>query len=229
MATISEKMLERLLCQFEDKPNIRAVLEVAGEEFEFHSELKRKIRTEIWPDTAVGRQLDMCGEVADISRTVEGSLSVDYFGFPDHGNNSFGKARFYRYGEPYLGSAVLQDSEYRLAIMSKIAKNNTDGGRQSTIDSIKRMFGVNKVVAVNGGNAKMRIGIGRYVSPNELKLINSLDLIIRGAGIGIIYLYWFDSSNGSFGFSRNGRNVGGFAPMGKGVFARVLSIEGSLI
>ena len=113
--------------------------------------------------------------------------------------------------------------------MSKIVKNNTDGGRQSTIDSIKRMFGVNKIVAVNGGNAKMRIGIGRYVSPNELQLINSLDLIIRGAGIGIIYLYWFDSNNGSFGFSRNGRNVGGFAPMGKGVFARVLSIEGSLI
>ena len=228
MLTSKERMLNLLLSQFSDRKIIKALLETIGEEFDFHNTLKKQIRTEIWPDVAVGKQLDMCGEVADISRKVDASMSVDFFGFPDHGNNSFGKARFRRYGEPYLSSSELRDNEYRLAIFSKIAKNTTDGSRQSTIDSIKRMFGVSRVIAINAGNAKMRIGIGRVVTPNELKLRNALDLIIRGAGIGVIYIYWFNGGD-TFGFSRNGKNIGNFVGFGKGTFARILQIEGSLI
>lgn len=228
MLTSKERMLNLLLSQFSDRKIIKALLETIGEEFDFHNTLKKQIRTEIWPDVAVGKQLDMCGEVADISRKVDASMSVDFFGFLDHGNNSFGKARFRRYGEPYLSSSELRDNEYRLAIFSKIAKNTTDGSRQSTIDSIKRMFGVSRVIAINAGNAKMRIGIGRVVTPNELKLINALDLIIRGAGIGVIYIYWFNGGD-TFGFSRDGKNIGNFVGFGKGTFARILQIEGSLI
>lgn len=222
-----DEMLELLLSQFYDKPVIKALLEVIGEEYEYHTKLKQDLRGKIWPATAVGKQLDICGEVADISRMVEGTVSVAYFGFPDHGDNTFGQARFYRYGEPYMGSVVLQDAEYRLAIMSKIAKNTTDGSRQSTIDSIKRMFNISRVVVVNAGNAKIRVGVGRIVRKGELELINNLDLIIRGAGIGLVYFFWFNGGK-TFGFTRKGRNAGNFAPMGKGVFARVLQIEGSL-
>lgn len=222
-----DEMLNLLLSQFYEKPVIKAIVEVIGEEYEWHTKLKEDLRTKIWPTTAVGKQLDLCGEVADISRTIDGTVSVDYFGFPDHGDNSFGQARFYRYGEPYKGSAVLQDTEYRLAVLSKIAKNNTDGSRQSTIDSIKRMFNINRVVVVNAGNAKIRVGIGRIIRKGELELINNLDLIIRGAGIGLVYFFWFNDGK-TFGFTRKGRNVGNFAPMGKGTFARVLQIEGSL-
>lgn len=223
----SERMLGLLLAQFEGKPVIRAILELIGEEFDRMSSVRQDIRTQMWPDVAIGKQLDMCGEVADISRKVDKAIAVDFFGFPDHGNNGFGMARFRRYGEPYLSTSELRDEEYRLAIFSKIAKNTTDGSRQSTIDSIKRMFNISRVIAVNGGNAKMRIGVGRYVTSNELSLINELDLIIRGAGIGIIYFYWFNDGN-TFGFSRGGENPGNFAGFGKGTFARLLQLEGSL-
>lgn len=223
----SERMLGLLLAQFEDKPVIRAILELIGEEFDRMSSVRQDIRTQMWPDVAIGKQLDMCGEVADISRKVDKAIAVDFFGFPDHGNNGFGMARFRRYGEPYLSTSELRDEEYRLAIFSKIAKNTTDGSRQSTLDSIKRMFNISRVVAINGGNAKMRIGIGRYVTANELSLINELDLIIRGAGIGVIYFYWFNDGN-TFGFSRGGENPGNFAGFGKGTFARLLQLEGSL-
>ena len=223
----SGRMLELLLAQFEGKPVIRAILELIGEEFDRMSSVRQDIRTQMWPDVATGKQLDMCGEVADISRKVDKAIAVDFFGFPDHGNNGFGMARFRRYGEPYLSTSELRDEEYRLAIFSKIAKNTTDGSRQSTIDSIKRMFNISRVIAVNGGNAKMRIGVGRYVTSNELSLINELDLIIRGAGIGIIYFYWFNDGN-TFGFSRGGENPGNFAGFGKGTFARLLQLEGSL-
>lgn len=223
----SERMLGLLLAQFEGKPVIRAILELIGEEFDRMSSVRQDIRTQMWPDVAIGKQLDMCGEVADISRKVDKAIAVDFFGFPDHGNNGFGMARFRRYGEPYLSTSELRDEEYRLAIFSKIAKNTTDGSRQSTLDSIRRMFNISRVIAVNGGNAKMRIGVGRYVTSNELSLINELDLIIRGAGIGIIYFYWFNDGN-TFGFSRGGENPGNFAGFGKGTFARLLQLEGSL-
>lgn len=222
-----ERMIGLLLSQFEGKPVIRAILELIGEEFDNMANVRQDIRTQIWPDVAIGKQLDMCGEVAGISRKVDKAIAVDFFGFPNHGDNGFGMARFRRYGEPYLSTSELRDEEYRLAIFSKIAKNTTDGSRQSTLDSIKRMFNISRVVAVNGGNAKMRIGIGRYVTANELSLINELDLIIRGAGIGVIYFYWFNDGN-TFGFSRGGENPGNFAGFGKGTFARLLQLEGSL-
>lgn len=223
----SKRMLGLLLSQFYDKPVTKAILEMIGEEFEMHSEMKQDIRTQIWPDVAIGKQLDMCGEVAGISRKVDQAIAVDFFGFPNHGDNTFGMARFRRYGEPYLSSSELRDEEYRLAIFSKIAKNTSDGGRQSTLDSIKRMFSISRVVAINAGNAKMRVGIGRYVSQNELNLINELDLIIRGAGIGIIYFYWFNDGK-TFGFTRGGNNPGNFVGFGYGTFARILQLEGSL-
>lgn len=224
----SERMLYLLLAQFEGKPVIKALLEVIGEEFDRHESIQEQIRTQIWPDVAVGKQLDMCGEVADISRKVDAVIPGEFFGFPDHGDMTFGTARWYRYGETYLSTSTLRDEDYRLAIFSKIAKNTTDGGRQSTITSIKRMFGVGRVVAANGGNAKMRIGIGRKVQNRELALINTLDLVIRAAGVGVVYFYWFNGGD-TFGFSRRGRNKGNFRGFGAGSFARVLEIEGSLI
>ena len=219
---------DKLLAQYYDKPNINALIELIEEEFERHAKVKNDIATKIWPTTAEGKQLDICGEVVDMSRTVAGSIAADYFGFPDHGDNTFGQARFYRYGEQYLGSATLQDSEYRLAILSKICKNTTDGSRQDTIDSLKRMFDVQRVIVANAGNAKIRVGVGRIVSRNELALINALDLVIRAAGVGIIYFFFFYGAK-TFGFTRKGRNVGQFAPMGQGAFARILQIEGSLM
>lgn len=219
---------DKLLAQYYDKPNINALIELIEEEFERHTKLKNDIATKIWPTTAEGKQLDICGEVVDMPRMIVGSVAGDYFGFPDHGGNTFGQARFYRYGEPYMGSATLQDSEYRLAILSKICKNTTDGSRQDTIDSLKRMFNVKRVVVANAGNAKIRVGVGRIVTRNELALINALDLVIRSAGVGIIYFFFFNGAK-TFGFTRKGRNVGQFAPMGKGAFARIMQIEGSLI
>ena len=223
-----ERMLDLLLSQFEDKRVLSALLKVIAKEYSFQHQLRKDVREKTQLPVAVGAQLDMCGEVADISRMVDKSIPKDFFGFPDHGDNTFGEARFYRHREPYLTSAKLGDAEYRLAIYSKIAKNTTDGSRVSTINSLKKTFQAPKVVAINLGNAKIRVGIGRMVYKNELSIIEALDLMVRSAGVGIAFLYCFNGDK-TFGFSRNGKNKGNFAPMGKGTFARILKIEGSLI
>ena len=92
MGKPTERMLYLLLSQFYDKPVIKAILEVIGEEFEYHEQLKEQIRTQIWPDVAVGKQLDMCGEVADISRKVDAVIGNEFFGFPEHGDKKIGRA-----------------------------------------------------------------------------------------------------------------------------------------
>ena len=69
--TTSERMYNHLLSQFRNKPNIKAFLNAVGNELDSIDKVREQIRTQIWPDTAVGKQLDMCGEVADITRRVE--------------------------------------------------------------------------------------------------------------------------------------------------------------
>lgn len=224
MSTSTERMLNLLLSQFEDKPAIKAILEIVGEEFDFHTKLKEQIHTEIWPHTAVGAQLDICGEVVDIGRTVEMVISKNFFGFPGHGNNTFGEAPFYRYGDVYLSSYSMQDSLYRRAIYAKIAKNTSDGSRKHSIASIKRAFDVEHIVAMNAGNAKARIGLPRKATDDELTLIDTLSLVVRGAGIGFDYFYRYSDAN-TFGFTRGGVNVGNFKGFGVGIFARVLEME----
>ncbi len=226
--TTSERMYNHLLSQFRNKPNIKAFLEAIGAELDEIDRVREQIRTQIWPDTAVGKQLDICGEVADISRRVENAIAMDFFGFPDYGDMGFGQAPFKRLYDNYLKSSTLNDRYYRLAILAKIDKNTTDCSRVSTIRSIKKIFNVNRIVAVNGGNAKMRIGIGRLVTAKESRLIDALNLIIRGAGIGIIYVFSFDSEN-TFGFSRNKANPYKFKGFGTGSLARIIKIKGGLV
>lgn len=226
--TTSERMYKHLLSQFRNKPNIKAFLVAVGNELDEIDKVREQIRTEIWPDTAVGKQLDICGEVADISRRVENAIAMDFFGFPDHGDMGFGQAPFKRMYDNYLKSSTLNDRYYRLAIFAKIDKNNTDCSRISTIRSIKKIFNVKKVTAVNAGNAKMRIGIGRLVSTKESRLIDELNLIVRGTGIGIIYVYSFDGDN-TFGFSRCGDNPYQFKGFDTGSFARIIKVKGGLV
>mgnify|MGYP002774890014 FL=1 len=226
--TTSERMYNHLLSQFRNKQNIKAFLDVIGTELDEIDKVREQLRTQIWPSTAVGKQLDICGEVAGISRRVENALAMDFFGFPDHGDMGFGMAPFRRMYDSYLTSSDLNDRYYRLAIISKIEKNTTDCSRVSTIHSIKNIFNVERVSAVNAGNAKMRIGIGRLVTSKESRLIDALNLIIRGTGIGIIYVYSFDGAN-TFGFSRRGENPYNFKGFNEGTFARIIKVKGGLV
>lgn len=226
--TASKRMYNHLLSQFKNKPNVKAFLIAVGNELDEIDRVREQISTQIWPDTAVGKQLDMCGEVADISRRVEDAISLDFFGFPDHGDMGFGMAPFRRMYDNYLTSSNLNDSYYRLAVISKIEKNTTDCSRVSTVHSIKNVFNVERISAVNAGNAKMRIGIGRVVTSKESRLIDALNLIIRGAGIGVIYVYSFDDAN-TFGFSRMGENPYKFKGFNQGTFARIIKVKGGLV
>lgn len=229
MSTSAERMYNHLLSQFRNKPNIKALLDVVGAELDAIEEVRKQIRTQIWPDVAVGKQLDMCGEVADISRRVENVIALDFFGFPDHGDNGFGQAPFRRMIDNYLTSSDLNDRTYRQAIIAKIDKNTTDCSRVSTIRSIKKCFDVDKIIAVNAGNAKMRIGIGREVTAKEQRLVEELNLIIRGAGIGIIYVFWYEDEN-VFGFTRSGENYGNFTGFNDGgSFARIIKVKGGIV
>lgn len=226
--TSQERMYGHLLSQFRDKPNIKALLVALGNELDKVAKAREQVQTQIWVNTAVGAQLDICGEVADISRRVENIVAMDFFGFPDHGDNGFGQAPFRRMIDNYLTSSDLSDRYYRLAIQSKIDKNNSDCSRVQTIRSLKKVFDVDTIQAINAGNAKMRVGIGRVVTSKESRLIDELNLIIRGAGIGIIYVFSYDSSQ-TFGFTREGVNRGDFLGFNEGSFARVIKVKGGIV
>lgn len=209
----SERMKELLLAQFADKPNIEAFLDIVGNELDELDRVREQLRTQIYPSTAKGKQLDICGEVVGIERKLDGVVPVDFFGFINHGEHTFGEGRFRRLYDNLYTTNVPNDDMYRMLIHAKIAKNVTDGSRQSTIDSLRRIFGTTSVTVSNAGDAKAKIGIGRGLGKNEIRLIKITDLAVHGAGIGIDYYYYYEAGH-SFGFSRGGINYNKFMGMG---------------
>lgn len=209
--TSYDRMVNRLLAQFNDKPVIYALLNALGTELDRLDEVRKQINEQIYPSTAIGKQLDICGEIAAIDRTQALKQAVNFFGFPHHGDNTFGTFRFRRYGETYEVSSDLLDNEYKTILLGKIAKNNTDGSRESTIDCIKKVFSTDEVLALNEGNAKAKVYIGTNTFDELSQFIIDNNLVVIDEGIGVQLLFF--KKDGTFGFTIDGvpqDNVTGF-------------------
>ena len=200
----SERMISRLLAQFDEKPVVYAVLETLGEELDRLDFVRKQLNEEIYPLTAVGKQLDICGEVAALDRNLPFAIEVPFFGFPSHGDKTFGTARFRRYGEQYESSSRLKDDEFRTLLLGKIAKNNTSGSRKSTIECMKKTFNTDVVVARNEGNASVSLYINADIPQYILDIADEYNLFVLDAGVGIKEVHSFKNVKGTFGFSING-------------------------
>lgn len=220
--TIAERMKNRLLAQFVDKKLIEGFLETIAEELAVIQNTTEDLKTLRWIDSSFGRQLDGCGDIVGQPRIINKAVAVPFFGFPNHGDRSFGEAPFRRLNDTYLTSATLSDENYRLILWAKVYKNTTDGTADSTIQSLVRLFNVG-VIVVDAGNAKIRITIKRPLLEGEMLLINALNLIVRAGGVGYEFLSW-QHRDFVFGFSRlDGSDKGVFYGFGIGRFARLVN------
>ena len=66
----------------------------------------------------------------------------------------------------------------------KVSKDTTNGTTESTIESLKFIFNAPFVILEEKGNAKFDVGIGRPLSDNDITLAQSINLLIKGGGIG---------------------------------------------
>lgn len=201
----TDLMNEHLISEFQcdetdDKPVLYAVLSALGEEMDEITQVFKDLNEKRNISNSVGKQLDGIGEIVAMDRTIDKAMALSFFGFSDQPNTgTFDMARFRNPGESYLESYNLQDAEYRTVLRQKIRKNNSDATTEEMIRSLKFIFDAEYVVLEEPGNANVVIGIGRKLTANDMLLAESVDLMVRAAGVGLKYKVDFDVNN-YFGF-----------------------------
>lgn len=213
----SERMKKHLIGQFHEKPVLAAVLETLGEELEEVAQAFCDLKEKRWIDTGEGVQLDGIGQILDRPRQIEEAVQLEFFGFRDQPNaKGFEEGRFRDSWEGWLKSCNLNDIEYRAILWMKVFKNCSRSTAEDTIRSLKFIYGADKVVLEELGNAKIAFAIGRRLDSNAISVASAVDLLVRAGGIGVVRMEHFDYAR-YFGFDdqvgAKGFEAGAFADM----------------
>lgn len=221
-AVHTDRMKEHLIAQFADKPVLYAELEALGQELDLLHKAFCDLRDKRWIDTGEGVQLDNIGTIINRSRQISNAIQIDFFGFQDQDNTqTFGVGRFREDGETWLKSTILNDERYRKILWLKVFKDVSNGYADDILHAVSVLFDVGHVSLQEIGNAKLLIGIGKELSANDIRFLQAVDLLPRGAGIGIYAADMYDYDN-YLGFVDQ-PNAKGFDA---GTFADLITIGG---
>ncbi|UAV89680.1 hypothetical protein [Pseudomonas phage COT4] len=150
-------------------------------------------------DTAVGKQLDVIGEIVGRPRGLVTSEIFSYFGFEGAQQaESFSSTtdptvggQWYSINAPYGISREPSDDEYRLILKAKIIKNRTLATPEDVISAYKFLFGASQVTITELDPAEVRIGIGKILNNVERGLLFDLggagQLLPKPAGVSYVY------------------------------------------
>lgn len=188
-----ERMVKHLLAQFTDTEVLKAVFYAVSEELAEIDVVLDDLQNNRWIDTGEGVQLDGIGQIVSRDRNLTNAIALSFFGFEGQLNTKgFGQARFKSYDEPYLASMKLSDTEYRMFLWAKVFKNNSFAYGNDTLRSLQYVFNTKNILVQNVGNAKINIGIGRKLTDNEKLLLGQMELFVKPAGVGLIFLSEFE-------------------------------------
>lgn len=216
----TDRMKEHLLAQFADKPVIYAELEALGAELDLLHQTMFDLKEKRWIDTGEGVQLDNIGTIVNQSRHIDNAIQIEFFGFAEQANTkTFDVGRFRNDDETWMKSTDLDDDWYRNVLRLKVFKDTSYATADDILNSVSVVFNTDSVILHEERNAKVILGIGKSISPNELLLIKSTQLIICAAGVGIDAIETYDTES-YFGFLGQ-QNAKTFD---QGVFADLLDL-----
>lgn len=124
-----------------------------------------ELKTDIWLDRAIGKQLDVIGKIVGVSRELPDAMYGVFFGYAGQPNsrgykrsNGEGGARYRR---PFESSKTetysLADVEYRQVIKWKIHDNQSRGTIPDIQKSIKLILGLDCEVINGSGVVTVRV------------------------------------------------------------------------
>lgn len=198
-----EQARERVTEQFKDAPVFDKYLQLLiGDSLELQTVLKDLMEKRSI-DTAVGRQLDILGDIVGQPRTLVNADLFTFFGFmgnwqaDSYGSlNDAGVGSVWWDGEASsTGNITLNDDLYRLLIKAKIAKNTTRATPEDVMNFTNFIFNTNGSTIVDEGFAKFRLMIGRSLTRQEVGLLRYVNrtasyeskLLPKPIGVGIEY------------------------------------------
>ena len=172
-----------------------------------------------WLDTAIGQQLDGVGNIVGKPREVPNSVFLPFFGFISQpAGRAFGTYRMRLERDPYAVSGFLGDTEYRVAIKTKIVINNSHGTAEDIMRVVNDIMGVTKTAIFDMGNANAALMIDDMTITYADYRAEIIDEIIPRAGGVQIFPYLFDLTK-TFGFSNQLIYFG----FGVGILARMIN------
>lgn len=185
--------------QFKNKPIFDKYVQLLLAGFSELQEVARQLQQERSIDTAVGKQLDVIGEIVGRPRGLVSATLFEYFGFQGAVQaGSFGSltdpsvgAPWYSLDAPTGVSREPSDEEYRLIIKAKIIKNRTLSRPEDVIEAYKFLFGASQVFITEPESGKANIGIGKILSAVERGLLFDLNGVgeLLPKTIGVSYTY----------------------------------------
>lgn len=184
---------ERLLEQYKTSTNLIGLIDaLIGGQGDLELVLDQLL-TERGINTAVGKQLDIIGEIVGQKRVLVDVSGLEVFGYQGaagaiggYGSNSdlsLG-ARYAGANDEFGAFRELGDYEYRYFIKSKIFKNVGSLTRECLISAFKFILGDDaKIVITEVGNHNVAITIMANLPKSLIQLLVDKDILPRPAGV----------------------------------------------
>lgn len=195
-----ESSLQLIENQLRESPNYIEVIRLLAEDFDEVSDIYDYIAKNINVLNARGVWLDLIGDIVGVSRVFEKEIQPVFFGFDDQPNTTgFGQARFRTPDDKTTASSVLNDDDYRVVIIGKIARNYGDVSEVGVATSVLNMTQADNVLVYQSGPATFSVYVIGLISDNIKSIINGTDIIPRAAGVKINL--FFSGDDNIFGFA----------------------------
>ena len=137
-------------------------------------------------DTAVGQQLDFIGKWVGLSRSILG-INIGYLALDD---TTYGLDAGTWDGQTLGGTSyTMSDTEYRIALYTKIALNHWDGTIPSIINALLIIAPNNTITLTNNFNLTFTVNISGTISPSIKTLIQNGYFDIRPCGVALNYTF----------------------------------------
>lgn len=172
------------------------------------------LQNQRWIDTAIGDQLDGCGDILGQTRLVNANLSFKYFGFleTDGAKGTFDGAPWYFKGATLSEGTKLDDDVYRKVLKAKAIKNTTYGTLSDIILVLRTVLNATNPIIIETGNATIDIVIDGLISSEQWNLVSELNLLPVASGVKIRNVCASYNPSAVFGFAENGNAGFGQAP-----------------
>lgn len=195
-----ESSLQLIENQLRESPNYIEVIRLLAEDFDEASDIYDYIAKNINVMNARGVWLDLIGDIVGVSRVFEKEIQPVFFGFDDQPNTTgFEKARFREPDDKTTASSVLNDDDYRVVIIGKIARNYGDVSEVGVATSVLNMTQADTVLVYQNGHATFSVYVIGLISDNIKSILTGTDLLPRAAGVKVNLFFSGDAD--IFGFA----------------------------
>jgi len=214
--TNNEYVQTLVINQLSDSSNYNDVLQWMADNYDDIDSILAYIGT-INIFTARGVWLDLIGAIVGQSREIPNAIDYSYFGYAGQPTAAgYGQARYYVKGDPLSASSILADDEYRKVILARVSRNYGDISEIGVVEGLQNIFNTTQIYLYTTSGGNFTVYIGTATTMVDDAILGELDIIPRGAGIGVSVV---TSGIPSLTFGYRDQSAG-FAGYGVGSYAK---------